>query len=90
MLATLLSLAAPGLSGTVGSPLARAYSNAPSEILVVPSAAMARDVRVQFLDGGPGSHALYLLDSMEAAMTATAGTSTPPRSTGTRAPEYRW
>ncbi|ART73630.1 diacylglycerol acyltransferase/mycolyltransferase Ag85A [Mycobacterium dioxanotrophicus] len=66
ILATLLSLAAPGLAGTVSVPPAHAYSNAPSEILVVPSAAMARDVRVQFLDGGPGSHALYLLDSMEA------------------------
>ena len=27
---------------------------------------MNRDIRVEFLDGGPGAHALYLLDSMEA------------------------
>ena len=27
---------------------------------------MARDIRVEFLDGGHGAHALYLLDSMEA------------------------
>lgn len=66
----LLAVVALALSsvsiGGVGLPEAQAYSNTPIETLVVPSAAMARDVSVEFLSGGPGSHALYLLDSMEA------------------------
>jgi diacylglycerol O-acyltransferase/trehalose O-mycolyltransferase len=32
----------------------------------VPSPSMGRDINVEFLDGGEGAHALYLLDSMEA------------------------
>ncbi|WKG01056.1 esterase family protein [Mycolicibacterium sp. HK-90] len=54
------------LAGALGPPAAHGYSNVPIEILTVPSGAMARDVRVEFLSGGPGSHAVYLLDSMEA------------------------
>ena len=48
---------------------ARAFSSAglPIEYLDVPSSGMGRDVRVEFSGGGPGAHALYLLDSMEAA-----------------------
>ncbi|MGV9798596.1 esterase family protein [Mycobacterium sp. NPDC003449] len=58
--------AAALISGVLFAPAVQAYSNTPTETLEVPSAAMGRDIRVQFLDGGPGSHALYLLDSMEA------------------------
>jgi diacylglycerol O-acyltransferase / trehalose O-mycolyltransferase len=50
----------------VAAPPAAAFSTAPVEQLSVPSTAMARDVHVEFLDGGTGAHALYLLDSMEA------------------------
>ncbi|WP_396898880.1 esterase family protein [Mycolicibacterium sp.] len=53
-------------SGLLCAPSVSAYSQTPIEILDVPSAAMARDIRVEFLSGGAGSHALYLLDSMEA------------------------
>jgi diacylglycerol O-acyltransferase/trehalose O-mycolyltransferase len=51
-----------------GSASATAFSNPslPVEQLEVPSAAMARNIRVEFLSGGTDSPALYLLDSMEA------------------------
>ncbi|MCT7662029.1 esterase family protein [Mycobacterium deserti] len=50
------------------SATAQAFSNPslPVEQLEVPSAAMGRNVRVEFLSGGPDAPALYLLDSMEA------------------------
>lgn len=50
------------------TPAARAFSspNLPVEHLEVPSTAMGRTVRVEFLSGGQNSPALYLLDSMEA------------------------
>jgi diacylglycerol O-acyltransferase/trehalose O-mycolyltransferase len=54
------------LSGVGATPTAVAFSVVPVEQLSVPSASMGRDVRVEFLDGGKGTHALYLLDSMEA------------------------
>jgi diacylglycerol O-acyltransferase / trehalose O-mycolyltransferase len=60
----------PGLLGVAGeSARAGAFSSprAPVEYLDVPSPSMARNVRVEFESGGPGSHAVYLLDSMEAA-----------------------
>lgn len=50
----------------VGVPTANAFSNAPVDQLSVPSTSMGRDVRVEFLSGGEGAPALYLLDSMEA------------------------
>ena len=57
----------PGLCGVAGGvPTAAAFSNVPVEQLSVPSSGMGRDIRVEFLDGGQGAHALYLLDSMEA------------------------
>jgi diacylglycerol O-acyltransferase/trehalose O-mycolyltransferase len=59
----------PGLLGVAGgSPTAGAFSSPglPIEYLDVPSSAMGRYVRVEFQSGGPGSHAVYLLDSMEA------------------------
>jgi diacylglycerol O-acyltransferase/trehalose O-mycolyltransferase len=38
----------------------------PVEYLMVPSAAMGRDIKIQFESGGPGSHAVYLLDGLRA------------------------
>ncbi|EUA16258.1 antigen 85-C domain protein [Mycobacterium xenopi 4042] len=49
------------------APPVRAFSSVPVEQLQVPSPAMGRDIPVEFESGGPGSHALYLLDTMEAA-----------------------
>jgi diacylglycerol O-acyltransferase / trehalose O-mycolyltransferase len=57
----------PGLIGVVGgSATAGAYSRPglPVETLMVPSAAMGRDVPVRFQGGG--SHAVYLLDGLRA------------------------
>ena len=57
----------PGLLGMVGlTPTASAYSRAglPVEGLQVPSAAMGRNILVQFQGGGP--HAVYLLDGLRA------------------------
>ncbi|WP_084356745.1 esterase family protein [Mycolicibacterium wolinskyi] len=61
-----VALAAALAPGVLVAHPAHAYSNAPIEFLDVPSSAMGRDIRIEFLSGGPGSHALYLLDSMEA------------------------
>jgi diacylglycerol O-acyltransferase/trehalose O-mycolyltransferase len=57
----------PGLIGVVGgSATAQAYSRPglPVETLMVPSAAMGRDVQVKFQPGG--RHAVYLLDGLRA------------------------
>ncbi len=59
----------PGLVGvTTGSPTAAAFSSPglPIEYLEVPSQSMGRDIRVEFMSGGPNAHVVYLLDSMEA------------------------
>jgi diacylglycerol O-acyltransferase/trehalose O-mycolyltransferase len=59
----------PVMVGVAGEPAtAGAFSspNLPIENLVVPSPSMGRDIRVEFQNAGPGSHAVYLLDSMEA------------------------
>jgi diacylglycerol O-acyltransferase / trehalose O-mycolyltransferase len=58
-----------GLIGAVGdSATASAFSDPalPVEQLVVPSAAMGRDVHIEFLSAGADAPAVYLLDSMEA------------------------
>ncbi|ABK69313.1 MULTISPECIES: diacylglycerol acyltransferase/mycolyltransferase Ag85A [Mycobacterium avium complex (MAC)] len=58
-----------GLIGAVGgSATAGAFSRPglPVEYLQVPSAAMGRDIKVQFQSGGANSPALYLLDGMRA------------------------
>ncbi|HEU4361314.1 MAG TPA: alpha/beta hydrolase family protein, partial [Mycobacterium sp.] len=58
-----------GLVGLVGgTATAGAFSRPglPVEYLQVPSAAMGRDIKVQFQSGGSGSPALYLLDGMRA------------------------
>jgi diacylglycerol O-acyltransferase/trehalose O-mycolyltransferase len=59
----------PALIGIAGgSATAGAFSSPglPIEYLDVPSASMNRYVRVEFQSGGRDSHAVYLLDSMEA------------------------
>jgi diacylglycerol O-acyltransferase/trehalose O-mycolyltransferase len=63
---TVAAITAALASGLCGVPTAAAFSSAPVEQLTVPSTSMSRDIRVEFLDGGRGAHALYLLDSMEA------------------------
>ncbi|MEZ0352807.1 diacylglycerol acyltransferase/mycolyltransferase Ag85A [Mycobacterium sp. pR1184] len=58
-----------GLIGVVGGPAtAGAFSRPglPVEYLQVPSAAMGRDIKVQFQSGGANAPALYLLDGMRA------------------------
>ena len=58
----------PGLVGIAGgAATASAFSGVAVEQLAVPSPAMGRDIPVEFESGGTGSHALYLLDTMEAA-----------------------
>jgi diacylglycerol O-acyltransferase/trehalose O-mycolyltransferase len=65
--ATIVAAALPGLVSVAGgSATAAAFSNVAVEQLSVPSTAMGRDIRVEFLSGGPDTPALYLLDSMEA------------------------
>ncbi|MGH3579282.1 MAG: diacylglycerol acyltransferase/mycolyltransferase Ag85A, partial [Mycobacterium sp.] len=65
--ATMAAALLPGLIGIAGgAATARAYSSVPVEQLAVPSPAMGRDIPVEFESGGTGSHALYLLDTMEA------------------------
>src|SRR6201994_1126193 len=58
-----------GLIGAVGgSATAGAFSRPglPVEYLQVPSAAMGRDIKVQFQSGGANSPAVYLLDGLRA------------------------
>jgi diacylglycerol O-acyltransferase/trehalose O-mycolyltransferase len=67
--AALAAVVLPGLIAVAGgSATAGAFSNPtlPVEQLEVPSTAMGRNVRVEFLSAGPDAPALYLLDSMEA------------------------
>jgi diacylglycerol O-acyltransferase/trehalose O-mycolyltransferase len=67
--AAVTSAMLPGLIGVAGgSATASAFSSPglPIEYLDVPSPSMGRDIRVEFQSGGPDSHAVYLLDSMEA------------------------
>src|ERR1700752_2645298 len=57
----------PGLLGAVGeSATAGAFSRPglPVEYLQVPSAAMGRDIKVQFQSGGANSPAVYLPDGL--------------------------
>ena len=63
---TVAALGAALLAGPGEVPTAAAFSSVPVEQLTVASTAMGRDIRVEFLDAGAGTHALYLLDSMEA------------------------
>ena len=59
----------PGLIGVVGqTATAGAFSRPglPVEYLQVPSAAMGRDIKIQFQSGGANSPAVYLLDGLRA------------------------
>jgi diacylglycerol O-acyltransferase/trehalose O-mycolyltransferase len=68
-IAAIATAAAPALVNLAGgSATAGAFSSPglPIEYLEVPSQGMGRDIKVEFLSGGPNAPALYLLDSMEA------------------------
>jgi diacylglycerol O-acyltransferase / trehalose O-mycolyltransferase len=54
------------VAGSTATAGAFSSPSVPIEYLDVPSPSMGHDIRVEFLSGGPGSHAVYLLDSMEA------------------------
>src|SRR6478736_5258280 len=59
----------PGLVSAVGgSATAGAFSRPglPVEYLMVPSAGMGRDIKVQFQNGGPNAPGVYLLDGLRA------------------------
>src|SRR5829696_8556334 len=59
----------PGLVGVVGgSATAGAFSRPglPVEYLMVPSAGMGRDIKIQFQNGGAGAPGVYLLDGLRA------------------------
>jgi diacylglycerol O-acyltransferase / trehalose O-mycolyltransferase len=59
----------PGMTGAIGgSATAGAFSRPglPVEYLMVPSASMGRDIKVQFQSGGNNSPAVYLLDGLRA------------------------
>ncbi|MEE6165826.1 MULTISPECIES: esterase family protein [unclassified Mycolicibacterium] len=67
--AAMAALMLPGLIGVAGgSATAGAFSRPglPVEYLMVPSPSMGRDIKIQFQSGGPGSHAVYLLDGLRA------------------------
>ena len=67
--AALAAAALPGLVGVVGgSATAGAFSRPglPVEYLMVPSAGMGHDIKVQFQSGGANSPAVYLLDGLRA------------------------
>jgi diacylglycerol O-acyltransferase / trehalose O-mycolyltransferase len=69
VVAAVVAAALPGLVGVVGgSATAGAFSRPglPVEYLQVPSAAMGRDIKVQFQSGGPDSPAVYMLDGLRA------------------------
>lgn len=67
--AALAAAVLPGLVSAVGgSATAAAFSRPglPVEYLMVPSAGMGRDIKVQFQSGGANSPAVYLLDGLRA------------------------
>src|SRR6476646_8721940 len=67
--AAVTAAALPGLVGVVGgSATASAFSRPglPVEYLMVPSAGMGHDIKIQFQSGGPNSPAVYLLDGLRA------------------------
>ena len=67
--AALAAAVLPGLIGVAGgSATAGAFSRPglPVEYLMVPSAGMGRDIKVQFQSGGANSPAVYLLDGLRA------------------------
>ncbi|HEX7323275.1 MAG TPA: alpha/beta hydrolase family protein [Mycobacterium sp.] len=68
-IAAITTAALPGLVSLAGSgATASAFSRPglPVEYLQVPSAAMGRDIKVQFQSGGSGSPVVYMLDGLRA------------------------
>jgi diacylglycerol O-acyltransferase/trehalose O-mycolyltransferase len=68
-IAAMAAAVVPGLVGVVGgSATAGAFSRPglPVEYLMVPSAGMGRDIKVQFQSGGANSPSVYLLDGLRA------------------------
>lgn len=69
LVAAAVAVSLPGLVAVSGGvPTANAFSRPglPVEYLQVPSAAMGRNIKVQFQSGGSGSPAVYLLDGLRA------------------------
>jgi diacylglycerol O-acyltransferase/trehalose O-mycolyltransferase len=69
VVAALAAVLLPGLVGAVGgSATAGAFSKPglPVEYLMVPSASMGRDIKIQFQSGGANSPAVFLLDGLRA------------------------
>ena len=67
--AALAAAVLPGLVSAVGgSATAGAFSRPglPVEYLMVPSAGMGRDIKIQFQNGGPNAPGVYLLDGLRA------------------------
>jgi len=67
--AVMVAAVLPALVGVAGgSATAGAFSQPglPVEYLMVPSAGMGRDIKVQFQSGGPNAPAVYLLDGLRA------------------------
>jgi diacylglycerol O-acyltransferase/trehalose O-mycolyltransferase len=67
--AALAAATLPGLIGVAGgSATAGAFSRPglPVEYLMVPSAGMGKDIKIQFESGGAGAPAVYLLDGLRA------------------------
>src|SRR4029079_12128566 len=76
----------PGLVSAVGgSATAGAFSRAglPVEYLMVPSAGMGRDIKVQFQNGGANAPGVYLLDGLRAQDDFNGWDSKTPALTGT-------
>ncbi|BBX67773.1 esterase family protein [Mycolicibacterium psychrotolerans] len=68
-IAALVAAVLPAVIGAVGgSATAGAFSRPglPVEYLMVPSAGMGRDIKVQFQSGGPNAPGVYLLDGLRA------------------------
>ena len=63
-LAASILWAAVSVVGSVGTAAAFSRPGLPVEYLMVPSASMGRDIKVQFQGGG--THAVYLLDGLRA------------------------
>jgi diacylglycerol O-acyltransferase / trehalose O-mycolyltransferase len=68
LVATAALLLLPGIGVLSTSATANAFSKPglPVEYLMVPSAGMGHDIKVQFQSGGPNSPAVYLLDGLRA------------------------
>ena len=85
--AAVAAAALPGLVGVVGgSATAGAFSRPglPVEYLMVPSAGMGHDIKIQFQSGGAELAGACTCSTVCARRTtSTAGTSTPRRSSGT-------